>query len=110
MSESQNRIIDTPDDVYFNEVPVTEGSDWSNAEDADNDLNAALGLPFGGGNRAAYYQFWEGSDDSDDFASLRIRKNGTASWEDYFNTACDFASTPATGTITLMICAIVKTA
>ena len=104
------RIIDTPDDVYFNEVPVTADNDWSNPEDADNDLNAALGLPFGGGNRAVYYQFWEGSDDSDDFASMRIVKAGTATWADYFNSACDFSSTPSTGTITRMICAIVKDA
>jgi hypothetical protein len=110
MSESQNRIIETPDDVYFNEVPVIEGSDWSDAEDADNDLNAALGLPFGGGNRAAYYQFWEGSGDPDDFASMRIQKSGTATWADFFNSACDFASTPAEGSIPLMICAIVKAA
>ena len=104
------RIIPTPSDVYFNEVPVTADNDWTDPEDADNDLYAALGLPYGGGNRAAYYQFWEGSADDNDFASLRIQTSGTATWADFFNSACDFASTPSTGTITRMICVIVKAA
>ena len=48
--------------------------------------------------------------DVDDFASLRIQADGTATWTDYFNNACDFASTPAEGGTALMLCGIVKAA
>ena len=103
-----NRIIDTPSDVYFNNVPVTEGKDWSDPEDVDNDLYTALGVCIRAQNRAVYYQFWEGSADTDDFASLKIATTGTATFNDYFNSACDFSSTPAVGTTTRMLCGIVK--
>ena len=73
MNDTQNRIIDTPDNVYFSEVEVTEGSDWCIPE-ADNDLMDALGFYVGACVHAVYYQFWEGEDDPDDFASMRIRK------------------------------------
>lgn len=110
MTDTHNRIVDTPDDVYFNQVEVTEGQDWSSAGDAAGDLNSALGVSIGAANRAVYWQFWEGQEDSDDFASLRIQADGKAAWEDYFNSACDFASTPAEGDTVRMLCGIVKNA
>ena len=95
---------------YFNEVLVNTGQDWSDPEDVDEDIEEALGFSVSGNNRAVYFQFWEGSGDSDDFASLRLQTGGTATFADYFNAACDFDSTPAAGTVTKMLCAIVKDA
>jgi len=102
------RIIDTPDDVYFTEIDVTDS--WSNAETADDDLRDALGVNVGTNNRAVYYQFWEGEDDPDDFASLRLPASAAASWADYFNNACIFSSVPSIGSTAYFLCGIVKDA
>jgi hypothetical protein len=110
MSDTQNRIIDTPTDPYFSEVEVTEGADWADAEEADDDLRDAIGVSIGAANHAVYWQFWEGEDDDDDFASMRIQKTGTSTWADFFNSACDFASTPAEGSTVRLLCGIVKDA
>ena len=110
MSDTRNRIIDTPSDIYFSEVEITEGKDWSDPEDADDDVETALGVTNGASNRTVHYHFWEGDGDADDFASLRIAKSGTATWKDYFGTACAFTSAPAEGSSVFFISAIVKDA
>lgn len=109
---TEDRIIDTPQNPYFTAISRTAGNDWTDGEDFDNEIPTQLGWSTSQGvnNHAVYYQFWQGQDDPDDFASLRVPTAANATLADFFNAACAWTSQPAEGETAYLITCIVKDA
>lgn len=100
-----DRIADVIDPNYM--IPVYVERGWASASNCAVDVFIATGLPIAGEgvsmNLDTYVHFWEGPDDSDDLACLKVAAAGTASYVDMDADACDWSSDPPKGSIAYII-------
>jgi len=90
-----SRILSDPGNIYFTEIDVI--ADWTTAANAKADLQTALGMNLAAPAYNLYFFLWEGVNDSDDFACLKIAKTtGTATYTDEFASSTPWSSAPTT--------------
>lgn len=88
-------------------IPVKVLEDWGTASNAALDIFRIIKMPIAGGgagmNLDTFVHLWEGPDDDNDFACLKVTSAGVASWADMDNDLCDFSSAPAKGSTVYII-------
>ena len=90
-----SRILTDLGNIYFTEIDVT--ADWTTAANAKSDIQTALGMNLAAPAYSLYFFLWEGANDSDDFACLKITKTtGTAAYTDEFASSTPWSSAPTT--------------
>jgi hypothetical protein len=99
---SPDRILPDLGNIYFTPIAVT--ADWTTTANAKTDLIAALGMDLSGPTYSIYFFLWEGDDDSDDFACLKIVKStGSPTYTDEFASSTPWGSAPTTNATAYLI-------
>ena len=92
---SPDRILPDLGNVYLTPISIT--ALWSTATNAQTDIETAIGMDTSAPAYNLYFFLWEGDDDSDDFACLKIAKTtGTPTYTDEFASSTPWSSAPTT--------------
>jgi len=99
---SPSRIVPDLGNVYITPIDVT--LIWSTTANAKADIETAIGMDLSAPAYSIYFFLWEGDDDTDDFACLKVAKTtGTPTYTDEFASSTPWNSAPTTNGVAYLI-------